>query len=184
MNVDLESTLFYTMSTIAQTLSGSMGLLGAIVLFALQETGRSIERAARELAELPHATDNALYLRHLLTRRSFHEFARRYGDQLATRGSTETPADLLVHHSTLTWELDHDAALRRSFFKALAASGFLIGFSILACGFAPQLATHPAVGYTALGIGMVGAASCLALYGALLRVMLRTTPPEEPTSRR
>ena len=35
MNVDLESTLFYTMSTIAQTLSGSMGLLGAIVLFAL-----------------------------------------------------------------------------------------------------------------------------------------------------
>ena len=26
---------------------------------------------------------------------------------------------------------------------------------------------------------MVGAASCLTLYGALLRVMLRTTPPEE-----
>ena len=35
MNVDLESTLFYTMSTIAQTLSGSMGLLGAIVLAAI-----------------------------------------------------------------------------------------------------------------------------------------------------
>ena len=35
MNVDLESTLFYTMSTIAQTLSGSMGLLGAIVLIYL-----------------------------------------------------------------------------------------------------------------------------------------------------
>ena len=133
---------------------------------------------------MPHATDNSLYLRHLLTRRSFHEFAKRYGDLLATRGSNETPADLLVHHSTLTWELDHDAALRRSFFKALAASGFLIGFSILACGLAPQLATHPTAGYAVLAIGMVGAVSCLALYGALLRVMLRTTPPEDgPSSR-
>ena len=61
----------------------------------------------------------------------------------------------------------------------LAASGFLIGFSILACGLAPQLAAHPTVGYSILAVGMVGAASCLTLYGALLRVMLRTTPPEE-----
>mgnify|MGYP003704348427 CR=1 FL=1 len=60
----------------------------------------------------------------------------------------------------------------------------MIGFSILACGLAPQLATHPTAGYAVLAIGMVGAASCLALYGALLRVMLRTTPPEDgPSSR-
>ena len=40
------------MSTIAQTLSGAMGLLGAIVLFALQATSRSIERAAKRLGSI------------------------------------------------------------------------------------------------------------------------------------
>jgi hypothetical protein len=42
----LESTLYYTMSTVAQTLAGAIGLLGAIVLFTLQATGRSVERAS------------------------------------------------------------------------------------------------------------------------------------------
>ena len=51
------------MSTIAQTLSGAMGLLGAIVLFALQETSRSVERAAHALADVPHEGESALYLR-------------------------------------------------------------------------------------------------------------------------
>ena len=184
MNGHLETTLFYTLSTIAQTLSGAMGLLGAIVLFALQETSRSIERAARELASLKHDTESELYLKHLLTRRSFHEFATKYGEQLLNRGSQATSADLLVHHSTLMWELDHDSALRRSFWKALVASGAVIAISIFGCGFASWLADQAAVGRAVLAAAMLGAGACLILYGALLRVMLRSGPAddEEPVS--
>ena len=178
MNASLQTALFYTMSTIAQTLSGAMGLLGAIVLFALQETSRSVERAARSLAEVPHESESALYLRHLLTRRSFVEFARRYGELLAGGTTSVTNADLLVHHSTLTWELEHDQALRSSFWKALVASGIVIAFSLFALGFAPQLAAAPIVGHAALAAGLLGALACLVLYGILLRIMLRTTPEE------
>lgn len=179
LNPHLESTLFYTMSTISQTLSGAMGLLGAIVLFALQETSRSVERAARALADIPHDSESALYLRHLLARRSFHEFAQRYSRLLAERGSTDIASDLLVHHSTLTWELEHDTALRRSFWSALRATGVVIAFALICCGTATQLSDRSPLGQIALAAGTLMAVACLALYGTLLRVMLRSTP-EDP----
>lgn len=178
LNANLQSALFYTMSTIAQTLSGAMGLLGAIVLFALQETSRSIEKAAKKLTEIPHQSMSPLYLRHLLTRRSFHELARHYGELLQPGGSSETSTEALVHYSTLTWELDHDHALRRSFWTALLASGAVIAFSLICCGLSPQLAVNARVGQVVLGVGTLGAVSCLVLYGFLLRVMLRSTPQE------
>jgi hypothetical protein len=180
VNVNVESALFYTMSTIAQTLSGAMGLLGAIVLFALQEAARSTELAAQKLTEVPHGSISPLYLRHLLTRRSFHELARHYGELLQPGISSEMSADALVHYSTLTWELDHDSTIRRAFWTALLASGVVIVFSLLCCGLAPQLSVQPRVGEVALGVGILGAMSCLVLYGFLLRVMLRSTPKEPP----
>lgn len=178
MNPSLQSALFYSMSTIAQTLAGAMGLLGAIVLFALQETSRSIERAAKKLIEIPHESMSPLYLRHLLTRRSFHELARHYGQLLQPGGSTETSAEALVHYSTLTWELEHDHALRRSFWTALLASGVVIAYSLICGGLSPQLSANARLGQLVLGVGILGAVGCLILYGFLLRVMLRSTPQE------
>lgn len=174
INRDLESSLWYTGSTIAQTLSGSMGLLGAIMLFALQETSRSIASAAKLLAEHPHPTMNRAYIHHVLTRRGFHELARLYGEQLQGVGG-ETSVDLLAHHATLSWELDHDELVRRSFWTALKASGVMIAFSIALCGLAPNLAGHEVLGRALLLISVVGAIGCLALYGILLRVLFRTT---------
>jgi len=178
VNPSLQSALFYTMSTIAQTLAGAMGLLGAIVLFALQETARSVERAARKLAQVPHPSMSPLYLHHLLTRRSFHELARHYGKELQSGSSTGTSTDALVHFSTLTWELDHDHALRRAFWTALLASGTVIALALLGCALAPQLSARLRVGQLVLGIAVAGSVGCLVLYGFLLRVMLRSTPPE------
>jgi hypothetical protein len=178
MDANLQSALFYTMSTIAQTLAGAMGLLGAIVLFALQETARSTERAAKKLAQVPHESMSALYLNHLLTRRSFHDLARHYGDALQPGGSSSTSSEALVHYSTLMWELEHDEALRKSFWTALLASGVVIACALICCATAPQLSANVTVGHVVLGAGTLGAVSCMVLYGVLLRVMLRTTPQE------
>ncbi len=174
---DLESSLWYTGSTIAQTLSGSAGLLGAIMLFALQETSKSIARAAVQLATHPHPTMNAAYMHHLLSRRGFHELARLYGDSLTGVTEGGTSLDLLAHHATLTWELDHDAGIRRSFWTALKASGVMIAFSIALCGLAPGLAAHERLGQAVLLISVAGAIACLVLYGILLRALFR--PPTE-----
>ena len=177
INHDLESSLWYLGSTIAQTLSGSMGLLGAIMLFSLQEASKSIARAAVQLAAHPHPTMNPAYVHHLLTRRGFHELAKLYGDNL--KGATEvgTSLDLLGHHATLTWELDHDAQVRRKFWTALKASGVMISFSIAVCGLSPQLSAHERIGQGILVISIIGAVACLVLYGILLRALFR--PPLE-----
>jgi hypothetical protein len=174
----LQNTLFYTMSTIAQTLSGAMGLLGAIVLFALQGNARSIERAAKRMLQVPHESSSKIYLRHLFARKSFHALARRYGEHLETTKDTETNLYLLEHYSTLTWLLDHDTMLRTSFTRALLASGAVISVSLIATAFAPQLGDRDAVGQTVLVVVTLGALGCLALYGLMLRIMLSSTPED------
>jgi hypothetical protein len=174
----LRDTLYYTTSTIAQTLSGAMGLLGAIVLFALQGNARSIERAAKRLIQVPHESSSKVYLRHLFTRRSFHEIARRYSEHLEVTRHTETNLYLLEHYTTLSWMLEHDSMLRRSFSRALIASGAVISISLVTCALAPQMAARPPVGRALLVAVTVGAVGCLALYGLLLRVMLSAAPEE------
>ncbi len=179
MNAALQSTLFYTLSTVAQTLAGAMGLLGAIVLFSLQASARSIERAAQQLTQVPHSDINALYMRHLFTRRSYEEIARRYG--AALEGSSETSQDLLVHHSTLVWELHQEQAIRRFFWRSLLGSGLVIAWSILGLGLVPQLTMNSALASAFLGIAVAGALGSLVLFGALLRVMVRSASMESLT---
>ncbi len=174
VNPALQNTLFYTMSTIAQTLSGAMGLLGAIVLFALQGTTRGIERAAKRLLDVPHLGSAGLAMRHLYARRNFHELARQFGELLERETSLETNLHALEHHTTLSWELRHDLMLRTSFMRALTLSGVVIGLSLIACGLAEPLSAHQALGRAVLATAIIGALMCLVLYGVLLRVMLRT----------
>ena len=176
MNTHLESTLYYTLSTVAQTLAGAIGLLGAIVLFSLQATAKSIERAARDLAQIPHETLSALYIRHLFSRRSYTELAQRYAELLTPRFEVST--DVLVSHSTLTWELQHEQAIRRSFWRALVASGLVIALSISLIALAPQLAEREILGKIALAAVVGGAMVCLVLYALLLRIVLNATPDE------
>jgi hypothetical protein len=143
----------------------------------MQATARSIERAATKLAEVPHQSMSPLYLSHLLNRRSFHELARHYGEALSG-ASSETSSAALEHFSTLSWELDHDSALRSSFWTALRASGVVITYSLICTALAPQLAASSRYGQIALAVGVAGAVGCLVLYGVLLRVMLRSSPQE------
>lgn len=176
MNTHLESTLYYTLSTVAQTLAGAIGLLGAIVLFSLQATAKSIERAARDLTQIPHETLSALYIRHLFSRRSYTELAQRYAELLTPRFEVST--DVLVSHSTLTWELQHEQAIRRSFWRALVASGLVIALSISLIALAPQLAEREVLGNIALAAVVGGAMVCLVLYALLLRIVLNASPDE------
>lgn len=176
MNPTIQSTLFYTLSTVAQTLAGAMGLLGAIVLFSLQSSARSIENAARQLTQIPHADLNKLYIHHLFTRRSYHEIAKRYGDLL--EGSIETSQDLLVYHSSLAWELQQEEAIRRSFWTSLLGSGLVIAWALVGLALAPELTHSVLTADLFLGSTVVGALVCLILFGVLLRVMVRSATVE------
>lgn len=153
-----------------------MALLGAIVLFSLQSSARSIESAAQQLTQIQHADLNALYIRHLFTRRSYHEIARRYGDLL--EGSTEMSRDLLIYHSALVWELQQEEAIRRFFWRSLLGSGLVIAWSILGLGLVPELTRNAVMAELFLAIAVLGALGCLVLFGVLLRVMVRSATVE------
>src|SRR6266446_456701 len=61
------NTVFYTFSTIAQTLAGAIALLGAFVLYRLQSLSSDIERDSHTV-ELNHTVE-----------RSVRPFLRRFG---------------------------------------------------------------------------------------------------------
>jgi hypothetical protein len=179
MDSTLQSTLFYTFSTVAQTLAGAMGLLAAIVLFALQSTTKSIERAAKQLIRSPHGPANTALHRHLFTRKSYHELARTFGQHFEGGTKPEINLHLMEQYSTLTWFLDHDRLLRRSFMRALISSGVVTSAALAAIGFVPELMDRPRIAETLLWVIILGAVGCLLLYGILMRVMLATAPDEE-----
>jgi hypothetical protein len=108
---DLESTLFYSMSTIAQTLAGAIGLLST---------------------------------------------------------------DILVYHSTLTWELQHEHSIRSYFWRALVASGGMIVVAFIGVTLAPELAQNPRLGRAVLIFAIAGSTMCLVLYGVLFRIVLNS----------
>jgi hypothetical protein len=178
---NLQTTLFYSLSAVAQTLAAAMGLIGAIALFALQGTARRIERAAKRMLDDPDLRGpEHMLLRHLFARRAFRELADR-GQKYLEPGR-ETNVALLEHHSALMWELEHDTMLRRSFWTALVASGLVIAMALVGIATAPQLASRAAVGRTTLAVLTTSALGCLVLYGMLLRVMLAT--PDQLNTRR
>jgi hypothetical protein len=179
MDSTLQSTLFYTLSTVAQTLAGAMGLLAAIVLFALQGAAKSIERAAKQLIRSPHGPANEVLNRHLFTRKSFHELARSYGRHFEGGTKPEINLHLMEQYSTLTWFLDHDRLLRRSFLRALVSSGVVISAALIASGLVPELMDRPRLAVALLWVIIVGAIGCLLLYGLLMRVMLAAAPDEK-----
>ncbi len=176
MNPHVESALYYTLSTVAQTLAGAIGLLGAIALFALQAAANSIERAAERLAQVPHEHLSPLYIRHLFSRRSYAELARRYDDMV--KPSSEISSDVLVYHSTLRWELHHEHAIRSLFWKSLLASGAVITFAVTCSALVPEIALHPPLGQLVLGLSAAGTVACLLLFGLLLRAVIRRTPDD------
>ncbi len=57
VTVDLQTTLFYEFSTIAQALAGALGLMGAFVLFALQGVEKTLTDAEIRLRDSPYGDD-------------------------------------------------------------------------------------------------------------------------------
>ena len=55
----LDNTIFYTFSTIAQTLAGAIALLGAFVLYRLQSLGSEIKTYGTSVAE-SYVTDTVV----------------------------------------------------------------------------------------------------------------------------
>jgi hypothetical protein len=161
------NAIYYTLSTIAQTLAGALAILVAAVLFKLSSLSREQELAADTLRS--NSIDPDFYL----------PIARKQGfDAMTEEIRTRTGWIFSGHEgvrracaaATAAYKIWGRINLR--LYTALAATVAAIGLCFVALPFTPQLAASrlaSCVLVLAVGLGVV----CLGLYVWLIAAMVR-----------
>jgi len=170
----MEQAIYYTLSTIAQTLAGALAVLVAFVLFRMADLQRALAAGAatlrRQEAYYPQSWE-------MLAREGV-EAVR----QFFVGKATLTPPDLEAMGAA------HDAMLTLNFLRPLLRgtvylTAFDIGFCFLALPFTPWIACSRIATWSilplAVGVGVI----CIALFVSLILVVVNRTVPDDPNAR-
>ena len=174
----MTNTIFYTFSTIAQTLAGAFALLGAFVLYRLQSLRSDIERDSSEIVELYTvgmvASHHGFQLHDLL---GWHregkyqliaELPPRVDVQLAQFGES-TMSRTITMQMRLRRNLDQRNFLLKTFKKSLWLTVGVIFSSVLALIAAELIALSNIVCWFVLIGGLLGFGICLYSYRGLIQ---------------
>jgi hypothetical protein len=165
----METTFYYTFSTIAQALAAVIALLGAFVLYRAQLLGSDLAHASAVIRT--HSQLDAVL-------RAKLDAAFIAGDHAEVfslaKNAQPKPERTEVIAGLVTFEkLKGDMkSLLWSFVSAVVASIIVIGGSVVALAYTPNLARQAHPGYY-LVAGYVAFCICLLLYG---RLMLKQLP--------
>jgi len=162
----LENALFYTFSTIAQTLAGAIALLAAFVLYRLQALNAGIDQWSQTILGLYGGPD------------------RRVVDDHYVRGQlrellsyiTEHPPDAGEKHldvpvSRLDSLLRQRKAVLAGFKCSLLLTVLLVAASVMALAFTPDI-SRASYSLIVLIIGILWLGGCLASYAWLVNKAL------------
>ena len=163
----MENALFYTFSTIAQTLAGAIALLGAFVLYRLQSLGAELEDAALTAIQPYLPNDEISRLR-----------GENNYDDLVTLLNTVAPSANKLAEVNNTYVLSKRRALpsllqlRRQLHRlmkiSLALTIVLIAASVVVLSTTPLIATSTNVAYSVFVVGILLFVVCLVLYVLLI----------------
>ncbi len=168
----MDTTLYYTFSTIAQTLAGAIGLLGAFVLFRLQALERDLEDVSITVLNcyVPSPDRDAVTQLHhshryreMLAFTSQHEF---------TDASAKTPF-IAYRCAQLPLLVKQGEDVHRWLRASLGLTVSLIAAAVAALALTPVLGEPQAVAVAVLAIGWTWLVSCLLAYAKLLQVTLK-----------
>lgn len=160
------NSLYYTFSTLAQTLAGAIALLGAFVLFRMQSLNKEIEENAQRIAialqtVLGEAEVKKLYkyeYRALLDRAA-HVFFE---------GTTKLAT---LEQERLSLLLDRKDLLVQKFKIAFYLTIGLIMVSVIMLTLSQILVSYAWLVYLSFTIGLLGLSGCLISY---VRLMLES----------
>ena len=158
----MSNALYYTFSTIAQTLAGAMALLAAFLLYRLQVLNRAIEEDAERISE-------ALVPYHGRAHEMFR--GQEYVELLRAAESGYFPQGnppVQAERARLTMFLRTKKTVLKHFKVALYLTAGLITFSIVALVATPQISSV-AVSYAILAFGVLGFVACMLSYITVLR---------------
>ena len=159
----MSNALFYTFSTIAQTLAGAMALLAAFLLYRLQTLNGTIERDAERISL-------AIEGLHGRARQFFDD--GQYKELLAAAAQVAFPPGHYraeTERTRLPRLLGKKTRLVRDFQVALYLTAGLITFSVLALILTPYAANRAWCVTVMFVIGIVGFALCMASYIRVLK---------------
>ena len=157
----MSNALYYTFSTIAQTLAGAMALLAAFLLYRLQTLNQSIEKDAERISIALAPYHGRAH--EMLRGREYNELlkAAEYIPQGQARPEAES-----ARLSTL---LRTKQNLLRRFKIALYLTASLITLSIAVLVATPYLSTFQLAVYTVFASGLIGFVACIVSYISVLR---------------
>jgi hypothetical protein len=162
----MESALYYTFSTIAQTLAAAVALVSAFALYRLQSMNAEIAERSSTVAQFSSGA-HAPAVRELHVHGRFHEVLESTED-FDPSATVELNYQVSAARVRLGTLLAQRRALRRYLSLAFWLSGGLLTSSLVAIASAPRIATVPHAAVAALSLGILWFVLCIATYARLI----------------
>ena len=166
-----DTALYYFFSTIAQSFSTALALLATVVLFRLQAAEQAAIEASDVLITNYHGPTSRLEL--LSTRRegAFDRILEYFMTGAGRRDGADP--QYLSARTKLEHSMVMAAAIRRNFRQSMLLTGLLVGGSVVALPFVPNVIQLSADGqaFVVLGTILIGA-WCFASYWWLAKATL------------
>ena|SRR2546422_1111821 len=157
------NTLYYTLSTVAQTLSGAFALMAAFVVFKLQFTSAQIADAAWPVARAAK----------LVRLRREGRFQEVYdGSESAILAASSRKPYLATLRRELGRSLTRNRTLLRRFWWSTALTGVTLVYSVILLSLTDSIVPLGVAG-TVLGISVVLFTICLVSYTLVLAAAVR-----------
>jgi hypothetical protein len=169
----MDNAVYYTFSTIAQTLAGAIALLAAFGLYRFQILSKALETHAKDLREQYSEEVDLVRTNSYIVKGDFHKFLDYLTKHpIDVTGSDEMDAYIADSLSQLKRLLRFKRSLLRHFYFAIALTVMLITVSIFILMVTPTLALHPDVRSFAFMVALDWVAGCFVSYFFLIRKSL------------
>jgi hypothetical protein len=169
----MENTLYYTFSTIAQTLAGAIALLGAFILYRLQKVNSGLDDHAKFIRKQYSEEEDLVFLNSFIVKGEYKKFLKYTRAKPVAVSSDQQEQSYLTDVQAKMQEL---LAFRKSLIRRFTVSLFLtvslIGASVIALAVTPSLNARTDVRSASLGLAIVWFLACLVSYVSLLRKSL------------
>jgi hypothetical protein len=163
------NALFYTFSTIAQSLAGAIALLGAFVLFRLQSLNTEIDDNASQIASVAEIVQRTEEAKTLYRNAQYRELLNLISNVSIPAGVYQLTREL----GRFPVLLDRRDLIILRFKIAFYLTIGLILTSVLLLTVAPKLATIPFLTWLAFALGLIWLAACLTSYLLLMLESLK-----------
>ena len=187
----METTLYYTFSTIAQTLAGAIALLGAFILYRLQKLNNGLDDHAKFIRKQYSEEEDLVFLNSFIVKGEYKKFLKytranpivesdpagdAHPDPSAAAGSAagtdEGQSYLIDVQAKMKELLVLRKSLIRNFTVSLLLTVSLIAASVIALAVTPGLNARRDFRSGSLMLAIVWFLACLVSYVSLLRKSL------------